>query len=70
MKAMELLRQKQLERFEQLEPHDKRIVLFELDQIAEGKGYRGQKQVHDERLYIWNQWCADVMSRLFPEKKF
>ena len=70
MKAMELLKQKQLERFERLDSPDKRKVLFELDHIAEEKGYRGQKQVRDERPYIWNQWCADVMSRLYPEKKF
>jgi len=70
MKAMEVLMQKQVERFEVLEMTDKRKVLFELDKMAEDKGYRSQKEVRDQKPYIWNQWCADVMTRLYPEKRF
>ncbi|MCK4327673.1 MAG: hypothetical protein KAW41_04320 [Candidatus Diapherotrites archaeon] len=54
-----------LEKFEKLNVVDRRRVLHHLNKMAHGKGYFNERDLREKKPYIWDQLCAEVVSKLF-----
>lgn len=58
-----------LEKFESMNALDKYRVLQKINELAREKGYNSEKELKDQRPFIWNQLCAQVVSE-FDQRKF
>jgi len=54
-----------LEKFEALGVVDKRRVIHHINQRAHEKGYFNERDLREKKPYIWNQWCAEIVTDLF-----
>ena len=64
--ALKLQQEMDLEKYEALNIADKRRVRFHMDDLAKEKGYFNEKELKEKKRYIWDQMCADTVSKLFP----
>ena len=65
-KALKIQQQMALDKYESLNIVDQRRVLFHMDDLAKDKGYLHAQDLKDQRPYIWEQMCADTVTKLFP----
>lgn len=63
-KALRLQEQLAMEKFEKMDAMTRHRVLYRLDELAKQKGYMNQKELKDQKPYIWNQLCAQIVQTI------
>jgi len=63
--AIRLQQEMAMEKYEKLNVVDKRRVMERLNKVAHDKGYFNERDLREKKPYIWNQLCAEVVTKLF-----
>ncbi|MCD6414646.1 MAG: hypothetical protein J7L23_03380 [Candidatus Diapherotrites archaeon] len=50
-----------LEKFENMNAIDKYRVIQKINELARDKGYNSEKELKEQRPFIWNQLCAQAV---------
>jgi len=67
MNHLKLLIDQETKRYDALPMHQRRVVIFKMDDLAMGKGYKSSKEVQEKRPYIWNEMLVQAMQTCYPE---
>jgi hypothetical protein len=53
-----------LKKFESMDQFKKQKVLWKINEVAKEKGYKNERELREQKPYIWDQVCSQVVQEM------